>query len=191
MRGKKYYCCAGLPNACITGASIFMENGFCGGAFASARSSSKICCCTMFQPVPPNSTGHPGAPQPLAYMIFCHWTMSSLEMRRPNSSLVRISAGSSALKKARTSSRNFSSSAVKFRSTMSPGCVSDSDDDFAACLARAQPADGFSAPGQGKAFGDGRLDLACGVQLHELGHIGGVILRKTRGPLAPEHPHDL
>jgi hypothetical protein len=53
MRGRKYCCCEGLPKAMITGATILRPKGSCIGAPASAHSSSKMCCCTAFQPVPP------------------------------------------------------------------------------------------------------------------------------------------
>src|ERR1700687_3049937 len=63
IRGKKYSACAEFANAINTGASIFNENAFCGGAPMSARSSSKICCCMTFQPVPPKRVGpHHAAP---------------------------------------------------------------------------------------------------------------------------------
>ncbi len=65
IRGRKYSCCVAFANVISTGASILMENAFCGGAPMSALSSSKICCYMTFQPVPPKRSGHVTAPQPL------------------------------------------------------------------------------------------------------------------------------
>src|ERR1700723_38042 len=193
MRGRKYSCCAALPKVCITGASIFSENGFCGGAQASARSSSKMCCCTMSQPVPPKRSGQFTAPQPLRNRIFCQRTMSSLEIRLPSCSLVRMSVGSSASKKARTSVRNFSSSGLYLRSILNFLKSARSihrDDDLAARRARAQSADCLAAARQRKSFGHGGLDFTIEIQRHEFGHIGGVHLWVPAGELAPEDADD-
>src|SRR3984885_4485917 len=193
MRGRKYSCCAALPKVCITGASIFSENGFCGGAQASARSSSKMCCCTMSQPVPPKRSGQFTAPQPLRNRIFCQRTMSSLEIRLPSCSLVRMSVGNSASKKARTSVRNFSSSGLYLRSMIFPLEVRASthrNHDFAARRARAEARDRFAAARQRKSFRNGRLDFTIDIQRHKRGHIGFMLRGKTVRELAPKHADD-
>ena len=78
----RYRCCwAALPNAMITGATILMPKGIRRGAPASADSSSKMYCCTEFQPGPPNSLGQPMPPQPRSCRRRCHCRWSS----RPSS----------------------------------------------------------------------------------------------------------
>ena len=46
----------------ITGATILVPKGISRGAPAWAVSSSKIYCCTEFQPGPPNCLGQPTPP---------------------------------------------------------------------------------------------------------------------------------
>ena len=64
MGGRNLCCCSGVPKAMSTGATIFNPKGIRRGAPASADSSSKMYCCTAFQPVPPNSLGQLTPPQP-------------------------------------------------------------------------------------------------------------------------------
>src|SRR5207253_379604 len=71
---------------------------------------------TGSQPVPANSFGQFGPPQPRRWRICCHRTVSSRETSRPSSTARRVSAGTLASRKARTSSRKASSSPVKLRS---------------------------------------------------------------------------
>ena len=70
--GRKRCCWAALPKAMITGATILVPKGISRGAPASADSSSKIYCCTEFQPGPPNSMGQLMPPQPRSCSRRCH-----------------------------------------------------------------------------------------------------------------------
>src|ERR1700681_4800499 len=73
-------------------------------------------CCTELQPVPPNSFGQCDTPQPFLFRIRHHSIISFLPRCRPSCNFCRVDGGTWSLKKARTSSRNATSSLLKLRS---------------------------------------------------------------------------
>ena len=83
------------------------------GAPTSTRTSSKRCFCETDQPVPPYSFGQLMAAQPFELRILPQVWVSSLLSAMPSSLLRLRSAGRLALNHSRTSSLNWSSSAVK------------------------------------------------------------------------------
>ncbi|MCY1456998.1 hypothetical protein D9M71_742550 [compost metagenome] len=83
MRGRKRAFCSSVPNLMITGATIFTPKASTRGAPAANSSSSKMCFCTALQPVPPCSTGQPGASQPRLFRMRIQKTQSSLLSRLP------------------------------------------------------------------------------------------------------------
>ena len=104
MRGMKWAFCSSVPNFISTGASIPMPNTGAFGAPSSASTSSNRWRCTTVQPGPPYSTGHDGAPQPLAISACCQRVRSSRFGSLPFSTMARVSGSSVAPAKARTSS---------------------------------------------------------------------------------------
>src|SRR6185312_3654294 len=110
-------------------------------------------------------------------------------MRRPRRTLAWMSAGSSASRKARTSARKDSSSAVKLRfiETFS----FDGDDDFAARVAGTEPRDRVHSLLQRVVFGDGWPDTAFQVECDESRDVGGMPARLAGGELSPEYTDDL
>ena len=89
-----------------------------GGAPAAAHSSSNKCFCIGVQPVPPYSTGQPGAIHPFEYNLRCQFSWSSLLKRKPVMVLRQTSSGTSFDTKALTSARKFSSSEVSTNSIL-------------------------------------------------------------------------
>src|SRR3954470_4341379 len=120
MRGRNRACCAALPNRMMTGPTIFNPKGSRRGAPAAALSSSKMNWRTGSQPVPPNSVGQFGPPQPRRCKAWCHCTVSSRETSNPSRTLRRVSAGRLEDRTARASSRKASSSELNVRSTPGP-----------------------------------------------------------------------
>src|ERR1700738_4650211 len=114
---------------------------------------------------------------------------SSLCIRLPKRTLERMSAGSSASKKARTSARKDSSSALSLRFTRVFSF--DHDDDLAARITRTEPRDSVHSPLQREALGDRRLDAALEIERHEGRDIGGMLPGLAHGELSPEHTDDL
>jgi hypothetical protein len=104
----------------ITGATMFTPKGMVRGAPKAAHSSSKMCFCTAFQPVPPNSTGQWLAYQPCSLRARCQRWWSCLFRCLPRRTLLAMSAGSLSRRKARTWSRKASSSGVKWMSMAVP-----------------------------------------------------------------------
>src|SRR5438045_5106223 len=100
----------------ITGPTMLTPKASGCGAGACCISSWKMYCWVDVQPVPPHSTGQCGTAQPFSLRMRCQRTMSSFARWRPSTILRRISAGSAARKKLRTSLRKAISSAVKRRS---------------------------------------------------------------------------
>src|SRR5579862_1556417 len=117
--------------------------------------------------------------------------MSSLCSRRPSSTLLLISAGSSAARKARTSARKASSAAVKLRSMRFSGGSFDHHHDLAERRAGGEPRDRRGALGEREALGDHRPHAAGAVKCHEGRDVGCVFLGEAPRELAPEYPDDV
>src|SRR5690606_5190714 len=124
MRGRYFCFCSSVPNLMITGATMATPKGMVRGAPAAEVSSSKICFSTGPQLVPPCSTGQPGAYQPFLDRICCQRSWSALVRCLPSLTLLEMSAGSSCLRNARTSSRQAICSAVYWISMVGPHCYS-------------------------------------------------------------------
>src|SRR5579862_7416652 len=117
--------------------------------------------------------------------------MSSLRSRRPSRTLLPMSAGSSAARKARTSARKASSSWVKLRSMPSSPSSFDQYDDLAARRARGKARDGRSALLEWQPLGDHRPHASLGVERHQRGDVCRVPFGEAPRKLAPEHPDDI
>src|SRR5437764_10594143 len=116
MPGRKRFCCSGVPNAMITGATITGPNGMTRGAPASAVSSSNRCFWIAFQPGPPNSFGQAQPCQPCLPRILAQRCRSSRVRWIEFLTLSLMSLGRLSRTQARICSRNACSSGVKARS---------------------------------------------------------------------------